>query len=288
MVEVPVHVLRVYLLYVHDWWQRSRRGQVVPSGRAGVETVPGQLGIGLGISDSAVGCWLIFLREVRRPRLWRGSTARFGSVTVGDHVINLEHIVVSIADILKDYDAESPSYRDYEPGIGPLDEPRLCKRIAEQLSVKGLHGQEVKASFSRSSHPDLAIEFTDSRSENWALEIKLARPFGNNGKPSTPWLGRLLDPYSRSLLIDARLLAGRDPKKSLEVPFRNKAVVAIGYEHDPPKVNLDKVFSAFEVLAQHLFRITLGERVVETRSGLVHSEHQTVRCAGWQVLDDVA
>ena len=176
-------------------------------------------------------------------------------------MVHLGQIIAAIADILKSYDNERPIHREtFKPGIGPLPERYLCKRITEELNRSGIGGQDLKVQFSPTDHPDLAIAITGSEEASWALELKLARPYRDNGKREDAWLKRLLDPYvGNSLLSDARLLAGSDPMRSLDGDFQNKAVVVIGYEHDPPEADLDEIFAAVEILAQHLYGVTLDK-----------------------------
>ena len=99
----------------------------------------------------------------------------------------------------------------------------------------------------------------------------------------------MLDLYvGNSLLSDVRLLSGSDPRRSLDGHFQNRAVVTIGYEHDPPEADLDEILAAIEILAQHLYGVTLGKRVEETRSDLVHGVYQRGRCVGWLVKENRA
>jgi len=56
-----------------------------------------------------------------------------------------------------------------------------------------------------------------------------------------------------------------------------RAVVVIGYEHDPPEIELAPLFAAFEAVARDVMGFKLGERVEELRTGLVHTVHQRLR-----------
>ena len=38
-----------------------------------------------------------------------------------------------IADLLKDFDAERPVHKDFQPGIGPFGEPQIVGEIARHL-----------------------------------------------------------------------------------------------------------------------------------------------------------
>jgi hypothetical protein len=62
-----------------------------------------------------------------------------------------------------------------------------------------------------------------------------------------------------------------------------KAVIAIGYEHDPAQVSLEPLWKAFEVVADAVLNIKLGARVEMTREGLIHPVHQRLRVVAWKV-----
>ena len=65
---------------------------------------------------------------------------------------------------------------------------------------------------------------------------------------------------------------------------RRKAVLAIGYEHTPPRISLAPLFAAFEVVARAVMGISLSQCAQVTRQGLVHPVHQQLLVAGWEVL----
>lgn len=102
--------------------------------------------------------------------------------------MDLNHIIRSVADILKAFDAERPVHKGFQPGIGPFGEPQIVKEIAARLSTNG-----VRAATRRT--PDMAI------GAEWGLEFKIARPFGDNGREaedcsSTQYAGCVARPPS--------------------------------------------------------------------------------------------
>lgn len=113
---------------------------------------------------------------------------------------------------------------------------------------------------------------------NWALEIKIARPFGDNGNLAENWSVNLLHPYSgnTSLLGDCLKL------QSLEGTER-KGVIAVGYEHDPPRVQLEPLWKSFELIAQNVMNIEIGTRALARRKGLIHPVHQQLIVVGWEI-----
>lgn len=66
--------------------------------------------------------------------------------------------------------------------------------------------------------------------------------------------------------------------------YPKKAVIVIGYEHDPAKISLDPLIKSFEIIASQVMNIRLSSRIEQIRKNLVHPEHQVVRVIGWEVL----
>jgi hypothetical protein len=111
-----------------------------------------------------------------------------------------------------------------------------------------------------------------------ALSFKIVRPFGDNGKEAENWTVNLLHPYSGNVSLIG------DALKLIQLPnYQHKGLFVIGYEHDPPKISLDPIIASFELIAQQVMKIKLGERIEEKRRGLIHPEHQVVRCIGWEL-----
>ena len=179
--------------------------------------------------------------------------------------MDYSEIVKTIADILKEIDAERPIHKVFQPGIGPFGEPQIVGMIAKRLSAKGIAAQTKRT-------PDLDIQ------HQWAIEFKIVRPFGDNGKEAENWSVNMLHPYAGnvSLIGDAIKLSKLDT-------YPNKGLFVIGFEHNPAKISLDPLIDSFESIAKQVMKIDLGDRIEQKRVELVHSEHQVVRCIGWQL-----
>lgn len=121
--------------------------------------------------------------------------------------------------------------------------------------------------------PDLLIP------EKWAIEFKIARPYGDNGKEAENWSVNLLHPYrgNVSTIGDCYKLA------QLKCPER-LAVIVIGYEHSPAKIDLTPLVNAFEVIVDQVAGITLSKRIEIRHDGLVHPVHQSLRVFAWEVI----
>lgn len=182
--------------------------------------------------------------------------------------MDLRQLIEAIADTLKEYDLERPTHKSFKAGIGPFGEPQLLKVLAERLSLKKIYAITKRT-------PDLLIR------EKWALEVKIVRPFGDNGSPAENWSQNLLHPYpgNTSLLGDAIKL------KEIEGDLR-KAVVVLCYEHAEAKVDVEPLIKSFELIAREVMSIRIGDRIHEIRKHLVHCEHQVIRCYAWEIMKE--
>lgn len=112
--------------------------------------------------------------------------------------MDLETVINDIADVLKGIDSSlvrfkssRPPFKEFQPGVGPCPEPQLVKLIAERLNRILRYGACAKTMRS----PDLML------AGHWALEIKLARPFRDNGKLAENWSVNLLHPYPGNISL---------------------------------------------------------------------------------------
>lgn len=183
--------------------------------------------------------------------------------------MNLIEITDDITDALVDIDASGVPFKSFQPGVGPYGEPQLLKLIAQHLN----NLPQYKGKVVTHRTPDLLIP------QEWAIEFKIARPFGDNGSQAENWSVNLLHPYpgNTSTIGDCLKLIQLKSSERL-------AVVVIGYEHSPPKINLSPLIKAFEVIANQVVNIKLSQRVETHREYLIHPIHQSVRVFAWEVL----
>ena len=179
--------------------------------------------------------------------------------------MQLCELVSVVAGVLKDFDAERPTHKRYQPGIGPFGEPQLVKEVSRRLFGQGLSARTRRS-------PDLEL------GSLWAVEFKIVRPYGDDGRPAENWSQNLLHPYegNTSLIGDALKLMDRSD-------YQHRCLFAICYEHDPPELDLESLLSSFELIAESVMRIPLSSRVEDRRPGLVHPVHQTLRCVAWEL-----
>ncbi|MGH7183394.1 MAG: hypothetical protein ACREJN_15650, partial [Nitrospiraceae bacterium] len=117
---------------------------------------------------------------------------------------------------------------------------------------------------------------------SWALELKIIRPFGDNGNAAEHWSENVLHPHpgNTSSLGDCLKLL------KANLPVR-KAVIVFGYEHSPAQISLDPAMSAFELIAKEVLGIELGPKHHVMREGLIHPVHQVLRVFGYEILGRV-
>lgn len=187
--------------------------------------------------------------------------------------MDLQELVSDIADILVEIDRAGEPFRQFKPGVGPYGEPQLVRLLAINLNRLGKYGGRVRTKRS----PDLLIP------DEWAIEFKITRPFGDNGKEAENWSVNLLHPYpgNVSTIGDCQKLVRYEG-------VERRAVVVIGSEHLPSRIDLEPLVRSFEVIAKSVLQIKLSDRIETARKDLVHPVHQSLRLFAWEVLDRVA
>ncbi|HKN19835.1 MAG TPA: hypothetical protein VJX73_00380 [Terracidiphilus sp.] len=182
--------------------------------------------------------------------------------------IELSQLVSDVSNCVYQIDASGIRFKEFQPGVGPFGEPQLVKLIAVKLNQNPKY--DGRAVTKRS--PDLLIR------GDWAIEVKIARPFGNNGKEAESWSVNLLHPYPGNVSVIGDCYKLLDYHGS-----ERRAVLVIGYEHSPPRIPLAPLFKAFEVVAREACGFRLSERAEVCREGLIHTVHQCLRVVAWEI-----
>lgn len=190
--------------------------------------------------------------------------------------MELNLIVKDLADALFAVDATGPIEGTFQPGIGPHTEDHT-----RDLALNYLKNIPEKKAFYQNAgtqkYPigrekcDLVIP------GQWAIELKLLRPFGDNNKEAEHWSNKIIHPYygNKSAIGDVFKLK--------ESGFsERKAIILFAYEHNIPKIDLTITLQAFEMIVQHICNIPLQPRIVEERKGLIHPTFQTLKIIGWE------
>jgi len=182
--------------------------------------------------------------------------------------VSLERIVSDVADACVKIDGSGVPFKTFRMGVGPYGEPQLVKLLAYHLNALPSYAGRARSKRT----PDLLAAGL------WALEFKIARPFGDNGLEAENWSVNLLHPYAGNVSVfgDCLKLAAWEGSE-------RRAAIVIGFEHDPARIPLDPLFRAFEALAGQLLPFAISSRCEASRSGLVHPVHQVLRVAAWEV-----
>lgn len=132
--------------------------------------------------------------------------------------LELKDLVHDIAASIKRIDERRPQAANartgaiYQPGIGPHPETQAVNLVVAELA------KLASARYSERLH--VAVSYPVGRQKcdlcignppawNWAVEIKMLRLMGDNGKPNDNMLMHILSPYpnDRSALTDCLKLA---------------------------------------------------------------------------------
>jgi hypothetical protein len=182
--------------------------------------------------------------------------------------MELREVLQDIADAIVRIDTSGKPFRTFRPGVGPYGEPQLVKLIAADLSQIAKYRNSARTK----RNPDLLI------SNEWAMEFKITRPFGDNDREAENWSVNLLHPYPGNVSS-----IGDCYKLTNYSGTEKRAIVVIGYEHTPPKIDLTPLVTAFEAIARQALGFRLSERVEIRREGLIHPVHHALRLFAWEI-----
>jgi hypothetical protein len=189
--------------------------------------------------------------------------------------LTLSQLARDFSDSLVRVDALKPVWSPFQAGIGPHPEAEAVKLITNDM---------------RAAHPEryislaLGFPYPDRRRQRcdvvigdpaeWAVEIKLLRLLGDNGKANDNMLMHVLSPYPahRSALTDVAKL--RSSTFSCHL-----AILIYGFDYEAWP--LEPAIQAFEVLA--LEQAPFLDRAVVPFEGLVHPVHQHGKVYAWEI-----
>jgi hypothetical protein len=199
-------------------------------------------------------------------------------------LFTLEEIVKDFAICLKIADGKHPqainvrSKDAFKPGIGPHSESDTIELVVTELKLykPNVYYDRVSTTvpYPEASRQRCDLCFGSTPLLDWAIEVKMLRMLGDNGKLNDNILMHILSPYSthRSALTDCIKLAGTKLAAK-------KAILIYGYDHDDwPLV---PAIDAFEVLARS--RVKLGPRAVADFQDLIHPIHKQGSVFAWEI-----
>jgi hypothetical protein len=195
----------------------------------------------------------------------------------------LDDMVNDFADAIQWVDSLSPvaasarSGAPYQPGIGPHTEAQTVGLVMKHLAdacPDRYSTYRLGVPYGDGTRQACDLCFGDQDAADWAVEVKMLRLMGDNGKLNDNMIMHILSPYQahRSALTDcAKLVGSRLGSR--------KAILIYGYDY--PAWPMDPVIDAFETLATRL--VALGDRATAAFDGLVHPVHQHGRVFGWEI-----
>ena len=192
--------------------------------------------------------------------------------------MELSQIVTGLADGIKAADAALPiavnqrSGKPFRPGIGPHTESDTIQLAFDALPPGRLPHAVFEAPYPTSPNQKCDILFEGE--PGWAIEVKMLRMYGDNGKPNDNMLLHLLSPYPK------HRSAVTDTTKLRESGFAHRlAIVIYGYESE--RFPLLPAIAAFEILSRDLTGLSV--RCEAQFEGLVHPVHRAGSVYGWEI-----
>ncbi len=194
-------------------------------------------------------------------------------------MIILEEFVQDFAKAMQRIDNRRPtaksrrSERVYKPGIGPFAEDD-----AVELTIR-----ELELLFPHKYRPRIHVPYPDSRQKcdlclgspsEWAIEVKMARMRGDNGKPDDMCTKDILSPFAadRSAIGDCQKLLNSNLAKQM-------AILIYGFEDTTRP--LDVLIGTFELMANS--HVHLGRRCTGRMDSLVHPVFASGRVFAWEI-----
>lgn len=192
--------------------------------------------------------------------------------------MTLEQIIHHLANALKAVDATMPIEGSFQPGIGPHTEDH-----ARDMAVNHLRNQEgIIAEYYQQAG---SVQYPGRREmcdlvipNEWAIELKLLRPFGDNDREAEHWSNKILHPYYGNKSAVGDVLKLRDSSFNTK-----KAVILFAYEHTEPRLDLEFTLRTFEMICIQLYQVNLGNRITEERGDLVHPTFTVLNVIGWEI-----
>ena len=196
----------------------------------------------------------------------------------------LPRFVTDFATAMQEVDRDRPvavrsgEKGEFRAGIGPHPEDAGVEMCVQRMATTAplQYGQHARSvAYPDGSRTKCDLCFGKGPAWDWAIEVKLLRFLGDNGKQNGNMLMHILSPYpqDRSALTDCSKLA-RAPIAT------HKAIVIFGYEHR--EWPLEPAIAAFELLAAR--QVELGPRHTAETGPLVHPVHDAGRVFGWQII----
>lgn len=188
-------------------------------------------------------------------------------------------LVSAFAEAITAVDARCPAYvsrtgRQYQRGIGPYSENPAMKLVCEELNTQGFGpcGQFLPYPNAPRQKCDIWI----GEPIEWAVEVKMGRFRGDNGKPDDTGIKDLISPFQsdRSALADGVKLAASG------LTCR-RSVLVYGFNDDERP--LRDALAALDVLLRQRVEVDGPHSVAF--DGLRHPVFVSGQVTAWEILD---
>jgi hypothetical protein len=179
-----------------------------------------------------------------------------------------------IADALRPQALSHRSGKPHQPGLGPHGENAAVRLVVNQLALSN-PGRYSEAGQVRYPNSRLTCDLGIGNPLGWALDVKMLRALGDNGRPDDTYLHEILSPYEsdHSALTDSIKLR----PSGFVCP---KAVLIYGFDY--VQRPLEPAIHALEILMRNAGPI--GPRREANFADLVHPVHRNGRVLAWEVL----
>ncbi len=196
----------------------------------------------------------------------------------------LDELTRYFAEAMESVDARRPIASNartgapYSPGIGPHTERATVELVSEEMGRMGtiqVEGFQLEVPYPGTPRNKCDLCIGVGPDWDWAVEIKMLRLMGDNGKPNDNILMHILSPYPehRSALTDCT--------KLISAGFTSRTAMLIyGYEY--LEWPMEPAIESFETLASQY--VTLGVRSQSDVEGLVHPIHRNGRVFAWEIF----
>jgi hypothetical protein len=196
-------------------------------------------------------------------------------------MLSINQLVTDFASALHAVDARRPVHKDYLPGIGAHNEDAAVALILAEMRTRNPTRYATCGQGLRYPGTKQSCDLWVGEPVCNVTEVKMARFWGNNGKPDDTSIKDLLSPYAshRSAVTDCVKLTSSG--------FGcEKSILIYGFEKPDARMPLEPIIEAFEAVAR--LNVTLGERHEELVPSLVHPVHARGAVYGWSVSTRVA
>lgn len=200
----------------------------------------------------------------------------------------LADLVTDFARGIQAVDAQAPAASNsrtgasYQPGIGPHTEAQTIKLVMAHLAdtdPERYRPYRLGVPYADGTRQACDMCLGGPEPWRWAIEVKMLRLMGDNGKLNDNMVMHILSPYPahRSALTDCtKLIASQ--------LGTHKAILIYGYDY--AGWPMDPAIEAFQMLASQ--QVLLTDSAIASFDRLIHPVHRRGRVFGWQIkpLDD--